>query len=71
MRSRVTLGMAGAITLDQVLSGLAREGALFERLPGGRMRRHACGPRGLIPPGSRGTGKVRSSEDGRLGANRA
>ena len=29
--------MAGATTLDQVLSGLARAGELFERLPGGRV----------------------------------
>ena len=58
--------MAGATTLDQVLSGLAREGELFERLPGGRVRCHACGHRCLIPPGQRGVCKVRWNEDGRL-----
>jgi pyruvate formate lyase activating enzyme len=58
--------MAGATTLDQVLSGLAREGELFERLPGGRVRCYACGHRCLIPPGPRGICKVRWNEDGRL-----
>jgi hypothetical protein len=37
VRSRVKTGMAGATTLHHVLSGLAREGELFERLPGGRL----------------------------------
>jgi hypothetical protein len=37
----VKAGMPGATTLDQVLSGLAREGALFERFPGGRVRCYA------------------------------
>jgi hypothetical protein len=55
--------MAGATTLDHVLSGLAREGELFERLPGDRVRCYACG--------SRGIGKVRWSEDGLLGPNRS
>ena len=59
-------GMAGAPTLDQVLSGLAREGELFERLPGGRVRCSACGHRCLIPPGRRGICKVRWNDDGRL-----
>ena len=58
--------MAGATTLDQVLSRLAREGELFERLPGGRARCYACGHRCLIPPGQRGICKVRWNDDGRL-----
>jgi len=62
----VKSGMAGATTLDQVLSGLAREGELFERLPGSRVRCHACGHRCLIPPGQRGVCKVRWNEDGSL-----
>lgn len=64
-------GKAGATTLDQGLSGLAREGALFERLPGDRVRCDACGHRCLIPPGQRGICKVRWNEDGRLSANRS
>ena len=58
--------MTDATTLDQVLSELAREGELFERLPGGRVRCHACGHRCLIPPGQRGVCKVRWNDDGRL-----
>jgi hypothetical protein len=60
--------MAGETTLDHVLSGLAREGELFERLPGDRVRCDACGQRSLIPPG---IGTVCRSEDGRLRANRS
>jgi hypothetical protein len=59
-------GMAGTTTLDQVLSELAREGELLERLPGGRVRCHACGHRCLIPPGQRGVCKVRWNDGGRL-----
>jgi hypothetical protein len=71
VRSRVKTGMAGTTTLDHVLSGLAREGALLERLPGGRVRCYACGHRCLIPPGQRGICKLRGNEDGRLSANRS
>ena len=71
MRSRVNTGMAGATTLDHARSGLARERELCERLPGGRVRCYACGPRGLISPGRRGICKVRWNEDGRLSANRS
>jgi pyruvate formate lyase activating enzyme len=63
--------MAGATTPDQVLSELARERELFERLPGGRVRCYACRHRGLIPPGQPGIGKVRWTEDGRLSADRS
>jgi hypothetical protein len=63
--------MAGAPTLDHVLSGLARAGELFERPPGDRVRCDACGQRRPIPPGARGIGKVRRNEDGLLGPNRA
>ncbi len=55
-----------APTLDQILSRLAREGELYERLAGGRVRCYACGHRCLIPPGQRGICKVRWNEDGRL-----
>ncbi len=47
-------------------SRLAREGELYERLPGGRLRCYACGHRCLILPGQRGVCKVRWNEDGRL-----
>lgn len=49
----------------------AREGELFERLSGGRVRCYACGHRCLLPPGQRGICKVRSNEDGRLSADRS
>jgi hypothetical protein len=60
--------MAGVTTLDHVLSGLARGGELFERLPVDRVRCYAGGQRSLIPSA---IGKVRWNEDGRLRANRA
>jgi pyruvate formate lyase activating enzyme len=63
--------MAGATTLDHVLSGLAREGELFERLLGGRVRCYSCGHRCLMLPGPRGICKVLWNEDGRLSANRS
>src|SRR5712692_4067309 len=52
--------------LEQVLSRLAREGELYERLPADRVHCYACGHRCLIPPGQRGICKVRWNEDGRL-----
>jgi len=58
--------MEAAVTLQQVLSRLAREGELYERLPEGRLRCYACGHRCLIPPGQKGICKVRWNEDGRL-----
>ena len=59
--------MAGAsLSLEQVLSRLARVGDLYEPLPEGRIRCVACGHRCLIPPGQRGICKVRWNERGRL-----
>ncbi len=58
--------MTGAATLEQILSRRCREGELHERLPGGRVRCHACGHRCLIPPGQRGICRVRFNDDGRL-----
>ena len=52
--------------LADVLSRLAREGELYERLPESRVRCYACGHRCLIPPGQRGVCKVRWNDDGRL-----
>ncbi|MBI4588217.1 MAG: AmmeMemoRadiSam system radical SAM enzyme [Candidatus Rokubacteria bacterium] len=58
--------MAVTVTLEQVLSRLAREGELYERLPEGRVRCYACGHRCLILPGQKGICKVRWNEGGRL-----
>lgn len=58
--------MAAAVTLEQVLSRLACEGELYERLAEGRVRCFACGHRCLIPPGQRGICKVRWNEGSRL-----
>ncbi|MFQ5830618.1 MAG: radical SAM protein, partial [Candidatus Methylomirabilia bacterium] len=58
--------MAKSLTLEQVLSRLAREGELYEKLPEGRLRCYACGHRCLIPSGQKGICKVRWNEDGRL-----
>lgn len=55
-----------APTLDEVLARLTRPGALYERLPQGRLRCLACGHRCLIPPGQRGICKVRVNADGEL-----
>jgi pyruvate formate lyase activating enzyme len=53
-------------SLEEILARHAREGELGERLPGGRVRCHACGHRCLIPVGQKGICKVRWNEDGRL-----
>ena len=58
--------MSGAAALDRILSRLAREGELYERLPADRVRCYACGHRCLIPAGQRGICKVRWNEGGRL-----
>ena len=58
--------MGVALTLDQVLSRLARKGELCEHLAESRVRCYACGHRCLIPPGQRGICKVRWNEAGRL-----
>ncbi len=58
--------MAAPVILEEVLSRLAREGELYERLPEGRVRCYACGHRCLILPGQKGICKVRWNEDGRL-----
>src|SRR5262249_53168771 len=59
--------MAGAtVTLEQMLSGIAREGKLYDPLPDQRVSCYACGHRCVIPPGQRGICKVRWNENGRL-----
>jgi pyruvate formate lyase activating enzyme len=57
---------AAASPLGELLARHTREGELYERLPGGRVRCFACGHRCLIPPGLPGICKVRFNEAGVL-----
>ena len=52
--------------LAQLLARHVREGELFEKLPGGRVRCFACGHRCLVPPGREGICRVRFNRDGAL-----
>jgi pyruvate formate lyase activating enzyme len=52
--------------LGRRLTRLTREGELYERLEGQRVRCFACGHRCLIPPGQQGVCKVRFNDDGEL-----
>ena len=52
--------------LSQVLARFTRDGALYEKLPGDRVRCFACGHRCLIPPGRDGICRVRFNEAGTL-----
>src|SRR5262245_43434360 len=56
----------GASSLGDVLARYTREGELYERLPGDRVRCVACGHRCLIPSGQLGICKVRYNEGGVL-----
>jgi pyruvate formate lyase activating enzyme len=53
-------------SLDAQLAQRTREGALYEKLPGERVRCFACGHRCLIPPGQQGVCKVRFNAAGTL-----
>lgn len=53
-------------TLADALAGRTREGALFERLDGGRVRCHACAHDCPIPDGASGVCKVRFNRGGTL-----
>ncbi len=55
-----------ASPLARTLSDLTREGELYERLPEGAVRCHACGHRCFIPEGRPGICRVRFNEGGRL-----
>ncbi|MBI4279729.1 MAG: AmmeMemoRadiSam system radical SAM enzyme [Armatimonadetes bacterium] len=55
-----------AATLDEIIDRLVLEGELYERLPGGKVRCHACGHRCVIFPGLRGICKVRFNDGGTL-----
>jgi pyruvate formate lyase activating enzyme len=56
----------GTATLSRTLARLTREGELYERLEGGRVRCVACGHRCVIPPGREGVCRVRFNEGGVL-----
>jgi pyruvate formate lyase activating enzyme len=56
----------GTATLGRTLARLTREGELYERLEGGRVRCVACGHRCVIPPGREGVCRVRFNEGGVL-----
>jgi len=53
-------------TLAQLLDSLTREGELYQRLEGDKLRCYACGHRCLIPEGQRGICKVRFNRGGKL-----
>ena len=53
-------------TLAEVLARETREGVLYERLPDGRLRCHACGHCCPLPDGAAGVCKVRFNAGGRL-----
>jgi pyruvate formate lyase activating enzyme len=55
-----------ASPLGELLARRTREGELYEKQPGGRVRCFACGHRCLIPPGQQGVCKVRFNEGGVL-----
>ncbi len=59
----MTLGMT---TLARQLDDLTAEGELYQALPDGAIRCHACGHRCLIRPGKRGICRVRFNEGGQL-----
>lgn len=52
--------------LARLLARYTREGELYEKLEGARVRCVACGHRCLIPPGREGICRVRFNEDGVL-----
>jgi pyruvate formate lyase activating enzyme len=54
------------VTLADVLARETREGDLFDRLPDGRLRCHACGHCCPLPEGAVGVCKVRFNAGGRL-----
>jgi len=58
--------MASAVPLRDVLARQTREGELYEKLAGDRVRCLACGHRCLIPPGRDGICRVRFNAAGRL-----
>ena len=55
-----------AIPLSERIDALTREGELYERLPGNKVRCYACGHRCLVPDGQRGICQVRFNRGGTL-----
>jgi pyruvate formate lyase activating enzyme len=55
-----------AVPLAERIDSLAKEGELYERLEGKKVRCYACGHRCLIPEGQRGICQVRFSRGGAL-----
>lgn len=53
-------------TFDQLLKTRTRPGALYDRLPDGKVRCYACGHRCLIPDGRDGVCRVRFNRGGTL-----
>ena len=58
--------MPEVVTLGDILTRLTREGELYEKLPGQRLRCYSCGHRCLIPEGRAGVCKVRFNKGGTL-----
>jgi pyruvate formate lyase activating enzyme len=58
--------MPEGMTLGEILARLTREGELYEKLPGQRLRCYSCGHRCLIPEGRPGVCKVRFNKGGAL-----
>ncbi|HLA19576.1 MAG TPA: AmmeMemoRadiSam system radical SAM enzyme [Dehalococcoidia bacterium] len=55
-----------AIPLSERIDALTREGELYERLSGNKVRCYACGHRCLVPDGQRGICQVRFNRGGTL-----
>ncbi len=58
--------MAGAVPLARALDAMVREGELYEKLDGKRVRCYACAHRCLINDGARGICQVRYNRGGTL-----
>src|SRR5262245_23689234 len=58
--------MSTASSLKSILKEYSKEGGIYERLEGGKVRCYACGHRCLILPGLDGICRVRYNESGRL-----
>jgi pyruvate formate lyase activating enzyme len=58
--------MPDVMTLGDILTRLTREGELYEKFPGQRLRCYSCGHRCLIPEGRAGICKVRFNKGGIL-----
>src|SRR3972149_1996525 len=58
--------LSKAIPLSERIDALTREGELYERLSGNKVRCYACGHRCLVPDGQRGICQVRFNRGGTL-----